>query len=164
MRILVAGVGDRLMGDDGIGPAVIEELSRRSLPKGVDAVDYGTSLMSLLHDLPEYDALIVVDAVDLGGRPGEVKVLKITPEDLARVDKAEAAGLMTLSYHEADLDAILSMARELGVLPERAYLVGVQPDRIELSLDLSQTAQESLPKVIEYVEHLLSELSEAAKS
>ena len=158
MRILVAGVGDRLMGDDGIGPAIIEELNKGGLPEGVDAVDYGTSLMSLLHDLPEYDALIVVDAVDLGGEPGEVRVLRIRPEDLAGVDKA--ASLMTLSYHEADLDSVLSMARELGILPERVFLVGVHPDRVELSLDLSETARESLPRAVELIRRLLAEIAE----
>ncbi len=164
MKILVAGVGDRLMGDDGIGPAIIEELNNGRLPDGVDAVDYGTSLMSLLHDLPEYDALIVIDALDLGGEPGEVRVLRITPEDLAGVDKAEAASMMTLSYHEADLDSVLSMAKELGILPKRVFLVGVHPARVELSLDLSETARESLPKAIESIKRLVAELTEGADS
>src|SRR5919198_693630 len=76
-RVLIAGVGNLLRGDDGFGPAVVERLG--ALPAGVHAIETGIGGMALLQELMGgWDGLVVVDAVDRGAAPGSVFVLEPT--------------------------------------------------------------------------------------
>jgi hydrogenase maturation protease len=116
-RLLVAGVGNVLRGDDGFGPAVVERLGR--LPAGVRAVETGIGGVALLQELlgETLDGLVVVDAMDRGAQPGTVFVLE--PD----VEYAEHVA----DVHLANPHRVLSMALTMGVLPARIAIVGCQP-------------------------------------
>jgi len=120
MRILVAGVGNMLRGDDGFGVAVAHRLLEQYVPEEVQVLDIGIGGIHLVQELfAGADALIVVDAIDLGNTPGTVVVQRpdireITgPDDLADV-------------HYATPERALMFARGLDILPASVWLVGCQ--------------------------------------
>ena len=126
-RILVAGVGNVLRGDDGFGPTVTERLG--DLPGRVEVVETGIGGVALLQELMlGCDGLVLIDAVDRGAAPGSVFV--ITPEI--------GDGEHVPDLHLANPERVLTMAKAMGALPSRVRIVGCQPvETEELELDLS---------------------------
>ncbi|MER3437982.1 MAG: peptidase M52, partial [Chloroflexota bacterium] len=81
MRVLVAGVGNIFLSDDGFGPTVLRHLDREQLPRGVNAVDFGISSLHLAYELlNDYDAVLLIDAVQRGGVPGTLYVIELEPD------------------------------------------------------------------------------------
>lgn len=121
MRILIACVGNVLRRDDGFGHAVAARLV--GLPSEVTVVETGIGGIDLLQELMlGYDGLLVVDAVDRGGEPGTIFVIR--PE----VDAAEAH---VPDVHLANPQRVLSMAKALDCLPPRVGIVGCQPGDVD---------------------------------
>jgi len=119
-RILVAGVGNVLRGDDGFGPAVIERLGE--LPPGAEAVETGIGGVALLQELlGGCDGLVLVDAVDRGAAAGTL--FELLPEVGDAVHVADV--------HLANPDRVLSMAKTMGALPARVRIVGCQPGEVD---------------------------------
>lgn len=141
-RVLVAGVGNVLRGDDGFGPAVTELLGH--LPEHVDVVETGIGGIALLQELMAgCDGLVLIDAVERGAPPGTVFL--ITPEVRDAVHVPDV--------HLANPDRVLSMAKTIGVLPERVLIVGCQPAEIdELCECLSPAVQRALPIAVAKIE------------
>ena len=145
-KVLVAGVGNVLRGDDGFGPAVTQYLDH--LPEQVTVVETGIGGVALLQELmgTDYDGLVVIDAVDRGEAPGTVFL--ITPEVLDAVHVADV--------HLANPDRVLSMAKTIGVLPERLRIVGCQPAQIdELSETLSEPVARAVPLAVSKIEEIV---------
>lgn len=141
--MLVLGVGNRLLGDDGIGVRVVEGLGDADLPAGIRAVDGGTLGRDLLPLVVAATALIVVDAVDLRAVPGTVTVLR---DDSA--EQAMGVGGLARGGRIGDL---LALARLADRRPERLVLVAIQPASIEPGLDLSEAVEAALPGAVELV-------------
>jgi hydrogenase maturation protease len=141
-RVLVAGVGNVLRGDDGFGPAVTEHLGH--LPEQADVVETGIGGIALLQELMAgCDALILIDAVDRGAEPGTVFL--ITPEVREAVHVPDV--------HLANPDRVLSMAKSIGVLPDRVLIVGCQPaDVDELGAGLSPAVERAVHIAVTKVE------------
>ena len=140
-RTLIAGAGNLLLGDEGVGVHAVRALMEQGIPEGVDAVDAGTALGDLLGDLARYSVLILVDAIRGGGRPGDLYRLEIrSPDDLA-----PSAG--PLSLHEFGVAEALAQARALGVLPPRVVLIGMEPERLQPGMELSLAAA-ALPRLL----------------
>lgn len=144
-KTLIAGVGNILLGDEGIGVHAVRALMAQGLPAGVDAVDAGTALDGLLGELAGYGRLILVDAVRGGGRPGDVYRLEIRSRD----DLAAAA--RPLSLHEFGVAETLDQARALGVLPARVVLTGMEPESLAPAMEPSETCARALPGLIRLV-------------
>ncbi|MGI8946116.1 MAG: hydrogenase maturation protease [Thermoleophilaceae bacterium] len=146
-RVLVAGVGNVLRGDDGFGPAVTELLT--DLPEGADVIETGIGGVALLQELMTgYDGLILIDAVDRDAAPGTVFLLE--PE----VPEGEHVP----DVHLANPDRVLTMAKTMGVLPERVMIVGCQPadNMDELCQGLSPVVQEALAVAVTKIEETLN--------
>lgn len=133
-RVIVAGVGNILRGDDGFGPAVTELLD--DMPQGVDVIETGIGGIALLQELMAGCAgLILIDAVDQGEAPGTVILM--------RPDVPEAVHVPDI--HLANPDRVLSMAKTIGCLPERVLIVGCQVSSVDtLGEGLSPDVQRSL--------------------
>ena len=146
-RILVAGVGNVLRGDDGFGPAVVERLT--SLPDGVDVVETGIGGVALLQELMAgCDGLILVDAVDQGAPPGTVFALEPDVGDAAHV----------ADVHLANPERVLGMAKTMGCLPDRVLIVGCQPAGMDdLGAGLSRPVARALPAAVKRVEQAVRE-------
>ena len=165
-RVVVAGIGNVLRGDDGFGLAVIRALeSSGALPAGVRTVEVGIGGIGLVHELLEgCDALIVADAVDRGGAPGTFYVLE--PEVLAVEAIPETQRAFVASdLHEVVPGRVLLMARALGVLPPMVRIVGCQPAETEkFCLELSPAVGPVVPRAVQAIRSLLKEWTEGARS
>jgi hydrogenase maturation protease len=147
---LVLGLGNPLRGDDGVGPRVVEELTRRGLPEGVTALDGGTGGLDLLQMLEGWERVVVVDAADIGRERGG----KVPPGQFVRFapDQAllgEAAD--PFSLHSAGLSEVLALANALGrTLPE-IVIFGVQPAEVGWGEELSPAVEAVLPALADAV-------------
>jgi hydrogenase maturation protease len=146
--ILVLGIGNILLSDEGVGVRVIEQMQEIPLPDDVELVDGGTAGADLLDVLAERRKVIVIDAVQADCEPGTV--LRFTADDLTRPDG------IGMSLHELGLGEALTMTKQLGCAPEDVVVFGIKPRDISCGLKLSEEISASLPKVIELV---LSEIA-----
>jgi hydrogenase maturation protease len=163
-RVLVAGVGNVLRGDDGFGPAVLAAIARDGgLPAGVRLVDVGIGGVRLVQELLDgYDALIVIDAVDRAGRPGDVFVLEPATPDLASMTPDEQR-LMAGDMHQLVPSRIFAIAAALGVLPPLVRIVGCQPGEVdEMLLQLTPAVAAAVPAAAERVREIVGELARVA--
>ena len=154
MRVLVAGVGNVLRGDDGVGVAVAQRLQQEGVPEGVTVLDVGIGGIHLVQELHDrFDALIVVDALDLAREPGTLVTM--------RPEIAEPSGPDDLAdAHYATPERALMLAKALGVLPATVWLVGIQPeDPDALGDDLSPAIARAVGPAAEEVLRLLRELA-----
>ncbi len=144
MHTLIIGLGNPLRGDDGVGPRVVAELQRRGLPEGVAAVDGGGGGLDILRLLEGWERAIIVDAADIGRRPGEF--VRFTPEE-ARLLPAD----LSLSVHTAGLADALALARALGQPLPSIVIYGVQPERMDWGEGLSPAVEETLPALLQAI-------------
>ncbi len=148
-KIKIIGLGNLLMGDDGLGIRVIEILERNyQFPKNVEIVEGGTGGLYLLPVLRDAEKVIFVDAVNFSDAPGTVHVFK--KEDLF------SAGCEKISMHEIGLSDLLSLAGLSGNLPEEIFLVGMVPKKIEFSTSLSKEVERNLPVLMEKIFQILN--------
>lgn len=143
-QVLVLGLGNVLCGDDGIGPRVIAELTRRGLPEGVTALDGGTGGFDLLNVLEGWERVVIVDAADVGREPGQF--VRFTPREARLAGSADA-----LSLHHAGLAEALALAEALGQPLPEIVIFGVQPAQIGWGEGLSPAVEAMLPTLIEAV-------------
>jgi hydrogenase maturation protease len=144
-RILVLGLGNLLMGDEGVGIHAVQELAKRSMPGNVDVVDAGTPGVDLLSLLEGYDRVLIIDAVDAGEKPGAV--LRLTAEQVAA-----SSGGFPLSLHQTDILEVLRLAAFVGRLLPPIVIYGIQPDDLGWGTDLSLTVRSRLPRLLDAVE------------
>jgi hydrogenase maturation protease len=156
-RVLIAGVGNILRGDDGFGVIVAEHLSRQVLPQGAQLIETGIGGMSIVQQLMDgYDALIIVDAVDRDAPPGTVFVLEPLVPEPGEMSTDQWREQFS-NLHLAEPARILLLARAAGVLPHRVVLVGCQPERIEdYQLNLSESVQQAVPVAVARVLELVA--------
>ncbi len=143
-RVLVLGVGNVLEGDDGVGIAAVGRLAEGCLPEGVRAYDMGTALLDLPSEVSGAGRVVVIDAVQTGGRPGTVYRAELDGLE-------EEAGGEPLSLHQVGVGQMLAMARLSGLELGPAVLVGVEAEDISLREGLSESVERALPRVLEIV-------------
>jgi hydrogenase maturation protease len=142
--LLVLGLGNVLLEDDGVGAAAVSLLlDRFQAPAGVRVLDGGTLGLSLLPYLQSADAVILVDAVRADGAPGTV--VRLDGEDVA------PAVATRLSPHQVGVADLLDGARWLEQYPRRVVLVGLIPASMELAVGLSPLVHASLGTLVEVV-------------
>jgi len=160
MRVLVAGVGNVLLGDDGFGVELARRLARRGVPEGVRVTDFGIRGLDLTYALLDgWDGVIVVDAVRRGGAPGTLYVLE------PAVGEGAGAGLDTHAMHPARvLAAVQSMGGAVGWLRLVGCEPGALPEDDALAIGLSAPVEAAVEPAIGLVDGLLAEVlaSEAA--
>jgi hydrogenase maturation protease len=139
-RVVVLGVGNLIMGDEGVGVRCVQRLeAERALAPEVTTIDGGTSTHELLGELENVDLLVIVDAVATGGAPGSLVRLE--------GDRIPAAFSNKLSPHQHGINDLLATLALLGRSPKRVVLHGVTPARIELGMELSPEVEAALPEL-----------------
>lgn len=152
MSVLLLGIGNSCMGDDGIGPYTVRLLQRENrLPSRVTVVDGGTRGLELLSLLEGVEKLVVVDAVRCGQPPGTI--VRLTGEEVPRIIVPK------LSMNEAGLSDLLAAAELLDMIPTEVILLGMEPAVLEFGEKLSAPVAAQLDTLQQYV---LTELVEAA--
>lgn len=157
--ILVLGLGNVLLGDDGVGPRLVRELqSLYASEREVECLDGGTQGLALLGYFNRRRSLIILDARADGHKAGEVTVLD-------RASLCACTAPHSTTAHEGNAAELLASAQLLGELPDRVYLVGIEPERIQTELGLSESVTKSLPfafvRACEIVEKELAHLQSA---
>jgi hydrogenase maturation protease len=160
-RVLVAGIGNMFLADDGFGVAVARALAERSLDAGIDVVDFGIRGMDLAYALGrDYDAAILVDATPRGGEPGTVYVIEVD----------EIPADVPLETHAMDPVRVLALARSLGAQPPRTLIVGCEPlvcmtgDEEDVVAELSEPVADAVGRATNLVEELVAELRNGERS
>lgn len=154
-RVLVAGIGNVFLGDDGFGVEVVRALARRPVPPEVDLVDFGIRGMDLVYALGRaYRAVIFVDAAARGEPAGTLTVL----------DPELPDGPVDLQTHGVDPVAALALARHLGPVPPYRRVVCCEPAGVlshardeDLAMVLSPVVRAAVDGAVRLVESLLAE-------
>jgi hydrogenase maturation protease len=162
-RILIAGVGNIFLGDDGFGVEVVRQLAGRELPEGVEVVDFGIRGMDLAYALQgDYEVVIFVDATPRGEEPGTVYLLE--PE-------IEEDGEVVLDTHGMDPVKVIKLSRALGAKPTRTLVVGCEPqvvlggvDYDDMLMELSEPVRAAVGEAVKLVESLVEESNKEVKS
>ncbi|HET6530347.1 MAG TPA: hydrogenase maturation protease [Actinoplanes sp.] len=153
-RVLVAGIGNLFLGDDGFGPEVVRRLAEQHvLPAGVRVIDYGIRGMHLAYDLLDpYDALVLVDALPAGGGTGDVVVLEVCTDDLGS-GEFDAHGMTPV--------AMLSGVTRLGGTLPATYLVGCRIADVAEGIGLSAPVAAAVPEAVAAVRALVARITDA---
>ena len=142
MRIVVLGVGNILLSDEGVGVRALERLKRDyRLPSEVEAVDGGTSGMELLEFLACADHLVIVDAVRSGKPPGTI--IRVSGDDVPKLFRTG------LSPHQIGLSDVLAALALIGEQPGSTTIVGVEPASLDIGMALSTQVDALLPELAE---------------
>lgn len=152
-RVLVAGMGNALRGDDGFGIEVVRRLNQRSdLPPEVRVIEVGIGGIPLVQELLDrYGLLIIVDAVAGGRPPGTVVTLAPQLPDLSSASWEEVGALLG-DPHTATPSRVLLLARALGALPQEVRIIGCEPLAAdEVSLTLSPSVAAAVEEAVERV-------------
>ena len=131
--VLVLGLGNILLSDEGVGVRIVEALdASHELPDDVEALDGGTSGMELLDMVAGRDCLIVADAVNADGPPG--RVVRLENDDIRALFETR------FSPHQLGLSDMLAALRLIDKAPRRVLVIGVVPENLKTGLDLSPAA------------------------
>jgi hydrogenase maturation protease len=156
MRIVVLGVGNILLSDEGIGVRAVERLAHDyRLPPEVEIIDGGTTGMEMLEDLCGVDHLIIVDAVRARQQPATM--VRIAGDDVPVFFKTK------LSPHQVGLSDVLAALVLMGEAPGSVVVIGVQPVSLETGMSLSPQVENLLPRVVEQLTAELRMLGVAVK-
>jgi hydrogenase maturation protease len=159
-RILVAGIGNIFLGDDGFGVEVANRLGRESLGEDVDVVDFGIRGVHLAYALTDekYDAAILVDAVPRGGEPGTLYAIDPTLADDAETPPASP------DAHSLTPAAVLAWARQIGAARTRLVVVGCEPATTEETIGLSGAVEASIEEAMRMVRDLIPAMRRGAET
>lgn len=152
-KVLILGVGNLLLGDDGFGVHLINSLKGTALPGNVELLEAGTVSHQLIPLLHEIDHLIVIDVVEAGDIPGSL--FRFSPDDMRFPIEQKA------SLHQISLIDVLHMAALTGTKP-RTVIIGVQPkDVSSWSMELSDELMAVIPRVKELIFEELNRIGAA---
>lgn len=144
-RVRIAGIGNVLMGDDGIGPFAIKILeSHYDFPDGVEILDLGTPGLDLPIYLSGTDAVILVDSAQFSGDPGEIRLF-------GKGDVMQNAPASRIDPHSPALKESIFLVEQTGEMSVDFLLIGVQGACFNLGEGLSTPVRETVPRVIDAV-------------
>lgn len=157
--VLVVGMGNVLRGDDGFGVRVLESLQESGVPDGVTTAEVGTGGIHLVQELMSgYRSLVVVDAVDREAEPGTVFVLRPEVPEASDLSDEERRSVLADTHYAVPAKAML-VAKSMGLLPERTYIVGCQPEGDALSLELSGAVAGAVDEACRRIRELVAALA-----
>jgi hydrogenase maturation protease len=158
--ILIAGVGNAWLRDDGFGSEVARRLNERQLPPAVSVMDAGTGGLDLAYEVMRgYDALVIVDVSQQGGAPGTLYVME--------ADEAEVPGAIedgdTINPHGMDPQTVLRFLKAAGAWPGRVVVVACEPAEIEaMGWGLSDSVSAAVDRAVNLVLETVQELRAGA--
>lgn len=142
-KIMVMGVGNILLSDEGLGVRFLDELAKNALPANVELLEGGTAGLELVHLIQDVDFLIIIDALNANAEPGAL--FRFQPEDLQIIPKQ-----YEVSFHQIGIVEVLTMANVLGKAP-KTLIFGIQPKSLEWGLEISPEIEVLFPRLTELV-------------
>ena len=144
-KIVIIGVGNLLMGDDGIGIHVVEALRKEKLPPNVAVFDGATRAFDVLEYMEESEKAVIVDAYKKGGAPGSIYRFSFDPAHEVQ-DSA-----LNLSMHDINFLDAIKAGNGIYQLPSEIVIIGIEPQTLECGLGLSAQLTAALPAILEAV-------------
>jgi hydrogenase maturation protease len=143
-KVGVIGIGNTLRRDDGIGIILIEKLleQKEKFPEEIEFIDGGTGGMNLLHLLANFDSVLIVDAVNFGGQPGETRVFTLDEIESKKIS-------VKMSTHESDFLKIIQISKQLKECPEKIFIFGIQPKDTSHGKNLSVELEKKLLTILD---------------
>ena len=142
-RILILGVGNLLLRDEGVGVHIARTLMEMDFPPHVRVVEGGTDGFGLMHILLEADRVILVDAVRGGGPPGSIYRFEIE-------DCPPFPDTYKTSVHQISILEVINLSGLIGS-PPRTTIIGLEPKCLEMGMDLSPEIEAKIPRVIQLI-------------
>lgn len=155
-QILIAGVGNAFLSDDGFGGAVAQRLENRGVPSGVTVMDFGTGGLDLAYEVMRgYDALVIVDVSRQGGEPGTLYVME---PDEAEVEGGIEDGEL-INPHGMDPKTVLRFVKSVGGWPGKVVIVACEPTTVEeMGMELSEDVAAAVERAVDSVLEQIAEL------
>jgi hydrogenase maturation protease len=154
--ILIAGVGNSWLRDDGFGGEVARRLSERELPAGVSVMDAGTGGLDLAYEVMRgYDALVILDVSPQGGEPGTLYVMEPDEEAVpGQIEDGDA-----INPHAMDPQTVLRFVKSVGAWPGKVVVIACEPEQVsEMGWGLSERVQEAVARAVALVLETVDEL------
>jgi hydrogenase maturation protease len=158
--ILVAGVGNAWLRDDGFGGEVARHLAEREMPAGVSVMDAGTGGLDLAYEVMRgYDALVILDVSAQGGEPGTLYVMEPDEEEVpAGIEDGDV-----INPHAMDPQTVLRFVKSLGAWPGKVVVIACEPAEIsEMGWGLSDQVKGAVTRAVELVLETVQELRSGA--
>ena len=155
-RILVAGIGNAWLRDDGFGGEVVRRLESRELPEGAAVFDFGTGGLDLAYEVMRgYDALVLIDVSRQGGEPGTLYVMEAQKEDV----EAGIEDGQLINPHAMDPQTVLRFVKTLGAWPGKVVIVACEPAEVEeMGMGLSDQVESAVDAAVGVVIETIEEL------
>jgi hydrogenase maturation protease len=155
-QILVAGIGNAWLRDDGFGGEAARRLEARELPAGVTVMDFGTGGLDLAYEVMRgYDALVLLDVSRQGGEPGTLYLMEADEEEFAAgIEDGEM-----LDPHGMDPATVLRFVRAVGGWPGKVVVIACEPAEVEeMGFGLSDHVSAAVDRAVELVVTTIAEL------
>jgi len=143
-HILVLGVGNLLLSDEGVGVHVAQRMMTMDMPPEVQVVEGGTDGFGLVNVITEADRMILIDAVKGGGQPGSIYRFEIE-------DCPPYPDIFKTSVHQISILEVIHLSSLIGSTP-RTTIIGIEPACVEMGMELSPPVAAKIPKIIQMIE------------
>ena len=143
-HILILGVGNLLLSDEGIGVHVAQKMMHMELPPEVHVVEGGTDGFGLVNIILEADRMILIDAVKGGGQPGSIYRFDID-------DCPPYPDLFKTSVHQISILEVINLSSLIGSTPQTT-IIGVEPYCLDMGMELSPQIEAKIPKIIQIIQ------------
>ena len=156
MAVLIAGVGNAWLKDDGFGGRVIQRLSERTLPADVVVADFGTGGLDLAYEVMRgYDGLVLIDVSRQGGAPGTLYVMEPDPDEIAAgIEDGEI-----IDPHAMDPQTVLRFVKAVGGWPGRVVVIACEPESVEeMGFGVSEPVRAAVDRAAELALETVAEL------
>lgn len=142
-RILVLGVGNLLLSDEGAGVHVAQRMMAMDMPPEVQVVEGGTDGFGLVNIITQADRMILIDAVKGGGQPGSIYRFEIE-------DCPPYPDIFKTSVHQISILEVIHLSSLIGSTP-RTTIIGIEPACLEMGMELSPAVEAKIPRVIQMI-------------
>lgn len=142
-RILVLGVGNLLLSDEGVGVHVAQRMMTMAMPPEVQVVEGGTDGFGLVNVITEADRMILIDAVRGGGQPGSIYRFEIE-------DCPPYPDIFKTSVHQISILEVINLSSLIGSTPYTT-IIGIEPACMEMGMELSPAVEAKVPRVIQMI-------------
>jgi len=145
-KLLIVGMGNQLMSDDGLGIVALNELRRMFNQKDICCLDAGTTVLNYITEIGRAETLMAIDAITVGNQPGTI--YRICLDDKYMADSR----CFVLDGHVAGIIEAVALSKELTGLPYRAFIYGIEPHIISEGFSISDRVKKSLKRLLGIVQ------------
>jgi hydrogenase maturation protease len=151
-KVLVLGLGNMLLKDEGIGAHIAQQLHKRKLPGNVEVIDGGTAGSDILLRQQGVYKLVVIDAVRAGEKAGTIYKAQFKAKEKDKLNQLFGEDKeFKISLHQVGLIGALAAAERIGREPSEIVIIGVEPKQIDYGLELTEEVKQKIPAIINTV-------------